>query len=266
MTTTMISPPPRTDVTPAGAGRRTALVAGLLYLLTFAASMPQLSLFDSVIHDRDYLTRSGGDTALRWGALLEIVTAAACVGTAVVLYPVIRRASRTAAIGFVTSRVVEAVLILVGVVSLLTVASLHAEYAGAGPGGAVAVTGDALVTLRQWTFLVGPGLIPGFNALFLGYALHRSRLVPRVIPTVGLVGAPLIIASAIVTVFGGWEQMSVAGSLCALPIAAWEFSLGVWLTVKGFRTGAPHLDTPSSRHVVTAGAQVMVSRKDRGRH
>jgi hypothetical protein len=94
---------------------------------------------------------------------------------------------------------------------------------------------EALVAMWQWTFLLGRGLIPGINALFLGYVMYRSRLVPRIIPIVGLVGAPLILLSSTVTMFGGWGQVSIAGSLCALPIALWEFSLGVWLTVKGFR-------------------------------
>ena len=166
----------------------------------------------------------------------------ACIGTAVALYPVTRRVSRTAAIGFVTSRVVEAVLILVGVLCVLTVVTLRAIAAPSAPADALGVVGQALVAVRQWTFLVGPGLIAGVNALFLGYVMYRSRLVPRIIPTVGLVGAPLIIMSATVTMFGGWEQVSVAGGLCALPIAVWEFSLGVWLTVKGFRPTTVTID------------------------
>jgi Domain of unknown function (DUF4386) len=176
-----------------------------------------------------------------WGIWLEVVTAAACVATAVALYPATRRVSATAAIGFVTSRVVEAVLILVGVVSLLTVVTLSTHFADAEAAGTV---GTALVELRQWTFLVGPGLIPGVNALFLGYALYRSRLVPRLIPTIGLVGAPLIFASATGTLFGAWDQVSVLGGIGALPIAVWEFSLGVYLTAKGFRVAvpAPRLD------------------------
>jgi hypothetical protein len=100
------------------------------------------------------------------------------------------------------------------------------------------VTAHALVELRQWTFLVGPGLVAGINALFLGYVMYRSRLVPRIIPTVGLIGAPLILASATGTIFGLWDQVSTTGAVLALPIAAWEFSLGVWLTAKGFRPAA----------------------------
>ena len=169
--------------------RKVALAGGIAYLVTFAASIPQLGLFADLIADPVGFLETGDTTPVLWGIWLEIVTAAACIGTAVALYPVTRRYSPTAAIGFVTSRVVEAVLILVGVVSLLTVVSL--KDLAAAESGPIAT---ALVTLRQWTFLVGPGLIPGVNALFLGYVMYRWRLVPRLIPTIGLIGAPLILA------------------------------------------------------------------------
>jgi uncharacterized protein DUF4386 len=124
--------------------------------------------------------------------------------------------------------------------SLLSLVTLQGDFAGAtgAQAEALGVTGAALVAMRQWTFLLGPGLIAGINALFLGTALYRGRLVPRVIPVIGLVGAPIILVSATATIFGGWDQTSAAGALCALPIAVWELSLGVWLIVKGF-TRAP---------------------------
>ena len=217
--------------------RKVALAGGIAYLITFAASLPQLKLFADVIDDpTGYISGPRSNTALLWGSWLEVITAVACVGTAVALYPVTRRVSRTAAIGFVTSRVVEATLILVGVMSLLSVVTLQDQFAGAtgAQAEALGVTGEALVAMRQWTFLLGPGLIAGINALFLGTALYRGRLVPRIIPTIGLIGAPIILLSATATIFGGWAQTSSVGALCALPIAVWEFSLGVWLVVKGF--------------------------------
>ena len=219
--------------------RKVALAGGIAYLITFAASIPQLKLFADVVDDpTGYISGARSNTALLWGSWLEVITAVACVGTAVALYPVTRRVSRTAAIGFVTSRVVEATLILVGVVSLLSVVTLQDQFAGAtgAQAEALGVTGEALVAMRQWTFLLGPGLIAGINALFLGTALYRGRLVPRIIPTIGLIGAPIILLSATATIFGGWAQTSSVGALCALPIAVWEFSLGVWLVVKGFKS------------------------------
>jgi hypothetical protein len=230
--------------------RKIALAAGVLYLVTFAASIPQLKLFAQIVDDPEgYVTGHGSNAALLWGSWLEVITALAGIGTAVVLYPVTRRVSKTAAIGFVTSRVVEAVMILVGVVSLLAVSTMRADLAGATGARAEAlrVTGHALVEMRQWTFLLGPGLIPGINALFLGYVMYRSRLVPRLIPTIGLIGAPLILASATATMFGLWDQVSSAGAALTLPIAVWEFSLGMWLTVKGFRrTALARLGAPAT--------------------
>ncbi|HEX4427641.1 MAG TPA: DUF4386 domain-containing protein [Frankiaceae bacterium] len=218
--------------------RKIALAGGVLYLITFAASIPQLKTFKHIIDDPSgYISTPGSNAAVLWGSLLEIITAAAGIGTAIVLYPVTRRVSRTSAIGFVTSRVVESMMILVGVLSLLSVLTLKAHYAGAtgAQADSLRVTGDALVSIRQWTFLLGPGLIAGINALFLGYVMYRGRLVPRIIPTIGLIGAPIIITSAIVTLFGGWAQTSGIAFLFGLLDVIWEFSLGVYLTFKGFK-------------------------------
>src|SRR5690349_9284585 len=229
MTTGIQSPTPQAG-RPTAPGRldsmRTvALAGGIAYLVSFAASIPQLALFADLVADpAGFLRSPGGNTAVLWGSWLEIVTAAACIGTAVALYPITRRVSPTAAIGFVTSRVVEAALILVGVVCVLTVVTLRADLAGAtgSQAAALTVTSEALVAMRQWTFLLGPGLMAGINALFLGSVLYRARLVPRIIPTIGLLGAPLILTSTTVTIFGGWDQLSTAGTLCALPVAVWE--------------------------------------------
>ncbi len=229
--------PARPRMTPI---RKVALAGGVAYLITFLASIPQLKLFKNVVDDPSgFISGRGSNTAVLWGSWLEVVTAAACIGTAIALYPVTRRVSRTAGIGFVTSRVVEAALILVGVVSMLSVVTLKAHFAGAtgAEADSLRVTGEALVSIRQWTFLVGPGLIAGINALFLASVMFRGGLVPRIIPIIGLVGAPLILMSATATIFGGWAQTSAIGTLCALPIAVWELSLGLYLTFKGFKTG-----------------------------
>ncbi|MFL6099062.1 MAG: DUF4386 domain-containing protein [Actinomycetales bacterium] len=221
--------------------RKVALAGGVLYLVTFAASIPQLKLFADLVNDPvAFINGAGSLTPVRVGLWLELVTAASTIGTAVALYPITRRVSRTAAIGYVTSRVVEGALIAVGVVALLAAITLRGELAGAtgAQADALNVTGQALVSLRQWTFLVGPGVIPGINALFLGYVMYKSGLVPRLIPTVGLIGAPLILISATATIFGVWDQTSSLGALFAFPIAAWELSVGLWMTVKGFRPAA----------------------------
>ena len=218
--------------------RRTSLAAGVLYLVTFV-SIPTLIIFRPVRDGDDFILGAGSDTGVRLGALSEVVVALAGIGTAVVLFRVARRQSEAAALGFVASRVVEGTLIIVGVVSMLTMVTLRNDVAGtadADPGSLV-TTGHTLVAVYDWTFLLSQSLMPVFNALCLGYVLYRSELVPRILPTIGLVGAPLLLAADIAIFFGLFDRTGPI-ALAALPIAVWEFSLGVYLTVKGFRPAA----------------------------
>jgi hypothetical protein len=234
--------PTTTPTGPTTAGidpmRRRAFVAGLLYVLTFV-SIPTLALYGPVREHADFVLGAGSATGLLWGALSEIVVALAGVGTAVVLYPVARRQSETAALGFVTSRVLEAALILVGVVNLLSILTLRqtAGTTGADPA-ALVTTARTLVAAYDWAFLLSQSLAPVVNALCLGYVLYRSRLVPRILPILGLAGAPLLLASDIAIFFGAYDRMAPIAAVAALPIAVWEFSLGVYLLVKGFRPAA----------------------------
>src|SRR5919112_5690039 len=218
--------------------RRTSRAAGILYLITFV-SVPTLMVFQPVRDGADFVLGSGSATGVLWGAFSEVVVALAGIGTAVVLFPVAKRVSETAALGFVTSRVVEGALIIVGVVSVLSLVTLRNDVAGtadADPASLV-TTGHTLAAVYDWTFLLSQSLAPVFNALCLGYVLYRSGLVPRILPTLGLIGAPLLLAADIAIFFGVFDRTGPI-ALAALPIAAWEFSLGVYLTVKGFRPSA----------------------------
>jgi Domain of unknown function (DUF4386) len=209
--------------------RKTGLVAGVLYLLTFV-SIPTLTLYGPV-HDPNYIIGRSSNTAVLVGGVLEVIVALAGIGTAVVLYPVVKRQNEAVALGFVSTRVLEAATIFVGVASLLAVVTLR--QAGAGPDALV--TGQALVALYDRMFLLGQSFIPALNALLLGSLLYRSRLVPRVLPVVGFVGAALLLASDVAVLFGLWDRVSALSAIAALPIALWEFSLGVYLVVKGFK-------------------------------
>lgn len=216
--------------------RRTAMIAGGLYLVTFIAGIPPaLYLLDPVLSNPEYVLGAGADTRVLTGGLLDIVNALACIGTAVVLYPVVRRQNHALALGFVTSRLLEAAVIVVGVVSLLSVVSLRQEVAGGADADSLSAVAAGLVAVYDWTFLLGPGLIPGINALLLGTLMYRSGLVPRVIPLMGLVGAPIFLVSAVASILGFNEQISVWSGLALPLIFFWELSLGLWLVFKGFR-------------------------------
>jgi Domain of unknown function (DUF4386) len=229
-----IAPVVRRDPT-----RNHARAAGIFYLLTFVSSIPALFLIGPVLNDAGYVTSAGHDTRVIWGCLLDSVNALTAVGSAVAVYSVVKRQNGSMALGFVTSRLVEAAVVMIGVVSLLAVVTMRQDFAGSGAdASSVTVTANALVDVRNWTFLFGPGLMPVFNALLFGTLLYHSRLVPRIIPTVGLIGAPLLFVAFIATLFGASDQVSASSFLLTLPIAAWELSVGIWMTFKGFRPEA----------------------------
>ena len=227
-----------TTHTPMSPIRKTALIAGLAYIATFVFSIPvKFGFWADVLDKPDFVLGAGNDTTVLWGALFEVLTALTCIATAVSLYTVARRHSDRAALGFVTSRVLEAAMIFVGVLSILAVYTLRNDVAGTGgaDSGALVTARHALVAIHDWTFLIGPGVMAAVNALLIGSVMYRSGLLPRWIPTLGLVGAPLLLASCTATLFGVWEQISGPALLLTLPIAVWEFSFGVYMTVKGFK-------------------------------
>jgi len=229
----------RTKRVSTDSGRKLALAGGVMYLITIVLSIPAVFLLGPVLDDPNYILSAGADRQVLLGGFLDLLTALACIGTAVALYPVIRQQSEAASLGFVTTRIFEAGVIVIGVVSLLAVVTIRQAGAVAGTDqGALVAVGQALVAVRDVTFLIGPGFVPGLNAVLLGYVLYRSRLVPRIIPAIGLVGAPLFLVSASASVIGLNEQVSVLSGIALIPIFAWELSLGLWLTFKGFRPSA----------------------------
>jgi hypothetical protein len=226
----------RTTKPPMGSMRKAALAAGLFYIGTFVFSIPALGLYDGVVNDPNFVLGAGSDQGVLWGGLIEILTALTGIGTAVALYPVIKRHGPGRAAGFVASRTLEAAMIFTGVLAVLAVYTLRQDFAGGTDTAALTTTASALVAIKDWTFLLGPGVMPAVNALCFATIMYPSRLVPRWIPTLGVIGAPLLLISSTATLFGAWDQVSFTALLMALPIATWELSVGVYMTVKGFKT------------------------------
>lgn len=219
--------------------RKTALVAGVLYLVTFVSSIAGAFLLDPLLSNPQYIVSAGPDAQVLLGALLDLVNAAACIGTAVALFSVVKRQHEGLALGFVASRVVEAVIVVAGVLSVLAVVTLRQPGAAGAEAATLVTIQRALLAVRGWVVLLGIPVMAGINALLLGSLMYRSRLVPRLIPALGLIGAPLFISSAIGTMLGVNEMLSVWSGLGAAPIFAWELSLGLWIAIKGFRPAAP---------------------------
>jgi len=220
---------------PMDPSRKTALVAGVFYLMTMV-SIPTLALYGPV-KSKDFIISSGADTGALWGCFLEVVVALAGIGTAVTLFPVVKRQNEGMALGFVAARTLEAALTFTGVASLLSLVTLRQDLGPAtGADAASLITiGASHVATYNWAFTLGGSLMPGINAILLGTLMYRSGLVPRVLPVIGLIGVPLHITAVVLTMFGVIDRVGSVALIAALPIFVWELSLGIYLIVKGFR-------------------------------
>jgi hypothetical protein len=221
--------------------QKIARVTGVLFVITFIASIPPvLFLYGSLLDDPRYIVGgSAADNGVSVGALLELILIIANIGTAVVLYPVVKRVNEILALGFVAARVIESAFIAVGILSILTLVTLRQEAAAGANAGSLLAVGQSLVAVHDWTFLLGPGFVVGVgNGLILGYLMYRSGLVPRAMAILGLIAGPVLLARFVCILFGIFEPDSVLGSLMVVPEFLWELSLGIWLIVKGFNASA----------------------------
>jgi branched-subunit amino acid transport protein AzlD len=212
---------------------------GVLFLITFITSIPAYFFYVPVLDDPRYIVGAGADTRVSFGAFLELLLIIANIGTAVVLYPIVRRQNEILALGYVTARVMECVFIAVGILSLLTVVTLRQEAAAAGAdGGSLIAVGESLVALHEWTRQLGPGFVVGVgNGLILGYLMYRSELVPRGMAVLGLIGGPLIIVTGVAVLLGVLEEGGV-WQVAVIPEFVWELSLGIWPIMRGFDPSA----------------------------
>ena len=210
-------------------------------------SIPALALYQPVLdHPVAYVAGAGHDTQVLFGALLELLLIIANIGTAVVIFPIVRRLNEELALGYVTARIVECTFILVGILSVLAIVTLRNQVAGPSEG-TVAYT---LAAIKDWTFLLGPGWVVGWgNGLILGYLMYRSELVPRQAAWLGLIGGPLLIVTGTAIMFTGNDPSDALRSLqglATIPEFLWELFLGVYCTFKGFRPSSPILQ-PGAR-------------------
>jgi hypothetical protein len=226
--------------------RRTGRIFGWLFLGTFVTSIPARLLF---IHgagaswtDMRFVAGDTSAASLKLGAVLEFGLIVTQIGTAVVLYPLVRRQSETVSLGYVTARVMESVFAAIGIMSIISVVSvIDALHAATGSAAAALdIQGNSLVHTYEWAFEWGPGLVPGIgNGLLLGYLMYRSALVPPRMALLGLIGGPVLILSFVLILAGVYKNGEGPSGLLTLPEAAWELFLGIYCAWKGFRSSSP---------------------------
>lgn len=215
------------------------MVVGVLFIITFVASIPALAFYSQVLHHTNFILGAGGDTRVAWGALLEVITLVAGIGTAVAIFPIARRQNEGVALGYVTARVIESMIIMAGILCLMAIVTLRKDLAGvAGTDtGSLVIAGRSLVAVHKWSFLMGPGLLGSGlgNGLLLGYLMYKSGLVPRRMAVVGLIGGTCIVLSGIAVLFNVIEAGSKVQAIATAPEFIWEAFLGIYLTFWGFK-------------------------------
>jgi hypothetical protein len=235
--------------------RGIAVVAGALFIVAAVTAMVAVVLYAPVLNDPGYVTSSPDATQVLAGAFLELILAIAVVGTSVTLFPLVKHQNESLALGYVCGRLLEATLIVIGAIGLLSVVILSAEFAASAEPSSAAflAVASALVAVHDWTFLFGPGFVIGLNTLMLAYLLYSSRLVPRPIPILGLIGGTAIFVSSMAVLFGIYDQVSTLGAIAAIPVFVWEMTLAVWLIVKGFDSS---LDAPEQAETLERPTQM----------
>ena len=218
--------------------RRIALVVGVLFILTFVTSIGAVFAYGPVLTDSHYVLGAGADTRVFLGAFLELGLIATNIGCAVWLFPLLKRQNEGLALGYVAARLVECTFILVGILSVLAVVTLR-QHAAGGDAGALVSVDKSFVAIKNWTFLLGPGLVDGVGTgLMLGWLMYRSGLVSRRMALFGVIGGPMLVASGVAVLFGLIAAQSTLQSVATVPEIIWEAFLGLWLTFKGFSPSA----------------------------
>jgi Domain of unknown function (DUF4386) len=218
--------------------RKTALVGGILYLVTFAGSIASALIVGPALNDPAYILGAGADQQIGLAAILELVNVFALVGCGIAFFSVVRKVHEGLAVGYLATRLFEGAIITVSVIGLLSIVTLHQQVVAGADGEALTPVAAALVAIRNWGIVIGQNMAP-FNALMLGTALYRARLVPRAIPALGLIGAPILIAWVAAKMLGLSEPGSLFHTLGVAPFFFWELALGLWLTFKGFNNDSP---------------------------
>lgn len=218
--------------------RRISKAFGIWFLLTWVFAIAARSLFEPAYTDPKFVLSAGSDFRVQLGAVFEFFLLIANIATAVVLYPIAKRYSRIGAMGYVAARIMESAFLMVGLLSLVSLVALRQDLAGATGAEAAALeaTGRALVSVYEFGFLFGPGLVVGFgNGLILGWLMYSSGLVPRRLAMLGLVGGPLLIVGFFAVFFGVIESGTGPQALFTLVEMAWEGALPIYCIWKGFR-------------------------------
>ncbi len=234
--------------------RTTAIVVGVLFFLATVLNVMGNSFLKPILDASDYLyTISANENQVIMAALLVLLSAFACAGIAIGLYPILKKHHAALALASVSFRVMEGLLYILGVVCLLSLLTLSQEYikAAASNASLFQVSGTLLLAVKKWAGELGV-IAFTLGGLLYYYVFFQSKLVPRFISVWGFFGAALTLLTALLTIYGQLLPLSNVFILLNLPIALQEFVLALWLIIKGFNQSA----VASGSGVIPAQARI----------
>lgn len=213
-----------------------SVITGIFFIAATVSAIIGLKLYDPLLRDPNYLIEGAKRASeITGGALGELITCCANIGTAIMLYPYLRKFNESIGMGYVCFRFLEVVFIAIGVVSMLSLLAVSQSVtAGASDSSSAKTIGETLKSVYGWTFLLGPNFILGINTLLYSYVFYRTQLVPKGLAIFGLIGAVMIFVAGLLQMFGVVVQLSVGHLIMSAPIAVYEMVLAGWLIVKGY--------------------------------
>jgi hypothetical protein len=215
--------------------RRHAKFTGCLFIVAAVTSIIGLKLYDPILNDnRVVLSASDHYNQVVLGAINELILVVTAAGTGIMLFPLLNRYSLSMALGYLSFRLLEVVLIVIGIVSMLTVLTISQHYANG------LITNNhhahaimlAFIGVHKWTFMIGPNFMLAINTFIYSYVFMGSGFLPKNLARLGLLSSFLIMVAAILEMFDIIYQISTWGILLAVPIAIYEMTLAFWLIFK----------------------------------
>ena len=220
--------------------RKTGIIVGVLFLTATVTGMLGDSLVGSILNAPDYLMNVYPNrTQVIIGVLISFILGLAIVGIAVFLFPILKKHNEPIALGYVGIRTAEFAILLVWSISPLLLITLSQEYVKAGDPDASSFQtfGAVLIAVRYWVWRL-VYILNGVLTLLLSYLLYQSKLIPRSISVLGLIGGAVLLAGTPLDMFGLIDVDQGAGLLVVLPGGLFELILPIWLFVKGFNSSA----------------------------
>lgn len=217
-----------------------AKITGWLFIVAAVSSIIGLKLYDPILSDNNFIVSANNHyNQIIFGAINELILVASATGTGIMLYPLLKRYNESMGIGYLSFRMLEAVFIIIGLLSILTVLSISESYVdGAITDKANAQNlGLSFISLHKWTFMLGPNFMLSINTFIYSFVFYKTKIIPSNLARLGLLASFLIMTAAILELFGVIQQISTWGILLALPIALYEMTLAIYLITKGTKAG-----------------------------